>query len=227
MELTGQTVAFFVTTSLTALGLFFTAKQIKLSREDFNRSNHRLRVEKAIELSGFYRSEILPQIGIIRKVMLSVINGDIKDTIDLRDMQYFNKDEMNVLLSEKQVQKYLSTVRSEGNAQYLELLNSSDAYKYPTFHACIVETLNKLEEFSMYFNYKVADEETVYQSLHQTYRAIIKVLYIHIAYINDQNVNKYYTNITKLFICWENRFKEKQQIELSAKEASLHCGKEV
>lgn len=73
--------------------------------------------------------------------------------------------------------------------------------------------LNKLEHFSMSFNLNIANEEAIYPSLHQTFRAVIKNLYIDIAIRNKNEVEKYYTNIISLYHLWNTRCENEKQKE--------------
>lgn len=78
----------------------------------------------------------------------------------------------------------------------------------------IVDLLNNIEWFAMNFNSGIADEETVYQSLHQTYLGIVSQLYFFIARKNEFAYAKYYTNTIALFGEWmnkENEIKEKEE----------------
>lgn len=86
----------------------------------------------------------------------------------------------------------------------------------------MVETLNDLEYFAMYFNNGLADEEVVYQSLHQTYCNFVQAVYFFIASRNYCGKDKYYTNVIDLYQQWSDRYLEKQQAEKSAKTATTH-----
>lgn len=81
----------------------------------------------------------------------------------------------------------------------------------------IVDTLNALEAFCMHFNNGVADEEVIYQSLHQSFLGIIKLLYFKIASKNQLGKDKYYINIIQMYNRWNDRYKEQteKEVELS------------
>lgn len=74
--------------------------------------------------------------------------------------------------------------------------------------------LNKLEWFSMTFHNGIADEETVYQSLHQAFLSGVNLMYYRIAKANTYNPDKYYTNIIWLYNCWNDRLKADQKEQL-------------
>jgi hypothetical protein len=65
--------------------------------------------------------------------------------------------------------------------------------------------LNQLEWFGMNCRYGLADEELLYQSLHQTYLNIVWVLYPFISRSNTCNEDKHYTNVAWLFDKWYGR----------------------
>ena len=76
----------------------------------------------------------------------------------------------------------------------------------------------------MYFNTGIADEDTVYQSLHQSFLSIIKVLYVDIATRNQTGKDKYYTNIIKLYNNWAEKYYESSKMEINKRR---ECVKEV
>ncbi len=88
--------------------------------------------------------------------------------------------------------------------------------------SAITALLNKLEWFAMYFYLNVADEDAVYQSLHQNYLAVVNVLYYRIASVNKDNGDKYYTNIIELYNLWSDRLRARNEKQAKAlKKAKL------
>lgn len=79
------------------------------------------------------------------------------------------------------------------------------------FDSQVNTVLNKLEWMSMYFNLGVADENVVYQSLHQTMLNTITALYIWISYRNTDPCEKYYDNVITLFNRWHEKRNKKRQ----------------
>lgn len=102
------------------------------------------------------------------------------------------------------------TVSTATRDHLSKLITTKDLHE---FNEIIVSLLNKLESFAMYFNYKVADEEVVYQSLHQSYISIVISLYVKIASINKDPKDKYYTNVIELYNKWNDRYQSKIQAE--------------
>lgn len=71
--------------------------------------------------------------------------------------------------------------------------------------------LNVIEWFSMNCRYGIADEELLYQSLHQSFLSSVWQLYFYICEINVANEDQYYTNIIWLFNQWRERLKKIQK----------------
>ncbi|MBS6504433.1 MAG: DUF4760 domain-containing protein [Clostridium sp.] len=82
------------------------------------------------------------------------------------------------------------------------------------FSDILNDTLNTLEYFCMYLNTGIADEDTIYQSLHQSFLSMVKVLYFRIASRNETGKDKYYTNIIELYNKWANKYYENEQKEI-------------
>jgi len=79
------------------------------------------------------------------------------------------------------------------------------------FEEMMICTLNKLEWFSMAFTTGLADETVVYQSLHQSFLNVVKLLYFKIASCNENIYDKYYVNTIGLFHIWSSRQQEAQE----------------
>lgn len=86
------------------------------------------------------------------------------------------------------------------------------------------EYLNALEWFSMCCRYGIADEEILYQSLHQSFLSSVGQLYFYICRKNIANENKYYTNIIWLFGAWQKRMKA---IQKKAEHKQANAQKEI
>lgn len=77
---------------------------------------------------------------------------------------------------------------------------------YKEIDSIFISTLNKLEYISMYFNCKIADENVVYNSLHQIFLSYIELCYIFIAQKNTDKKDKYFTNIIEFYNLWKDRY---------------------
>lgn len=75
--------------------------------------------------------------------------------------------------------------------------------------------------------YGLADEELLYQSLHQTYISTVWLLYFFISHENENNEDKLYTNVCWLFLKWRDRLMEIRDRKEAEKQGYLDRAKAV
>ena len=195
------------------------------------------RIQKAIDLSEYYKDNILskylPLIYVFEKSKIL----DIIKCIKKKDIRNFDKSELDSLLNQNQLdeiknlrkseaffkavveaeyiygmdlnlEKYTNITRGEkGEVIKIEFNNDAIIRKFMSSQLTVV--LNNMEYFAMNFTHKTADESVVYQSLHQTYTEIVYILYYNIA-ISNMDSSKYYTNVIELYNIWHDRCLQKQ-----------------
>ena len=192
------------------------------------------KIEKAIELANYYQ-ELIKEINEIIEVLRAHENiYDIitSDKIARNPNLEFSKDESQKLFEEdwatleeffiKDGMKenilnniYLFHMNSiiEMNPLFA-LISDDEANKECNINATFIkgyykgkinDFLNKLEAFSMTFVQGVADDDVVYQSLHQSYLSVVKFLYFRISYQNICKNESYFTNIINLYQKWSQR----------------------
>lgn len=76
---------------------------------------------------------------------------------------------------------------------------------------CMTITANKIEYFSMFFNTKLAEDDVIFDSIHQTFLSAVQLLYYNAALRNNGTSQKYYTHTLKLYKKWRERFLLNQQ----------------
>lgn len=114
--------------------------------------------------------------------------------LDYYEKEVLNKKDVNSV-------EYNKIIEKSKNIEYYK--NVLLSY----FHSNITTLLNKLEVFAIQLNTNLADEEILYQSLHQTYLKTVKYLYPHICFVNSNDAaDKYYTNIIELYNVWRDRY---------------------
>ena len=106
------------------------------------------------------------------------------------------------------VEHILEFVSKEGGDERFPFEIKNKEYLVSKFWADVSNLLNELEWFSMNCRYGIADEEILYQSLHQSFLSDIFILYYRICEYNVSNEDKVYTNIIWLFRRWRDRFLE-------------------
>ena len=77
------------------------------------------------------------------------------------------------------------------------------------YYEAVTSVMNEFESICMSFNQNIADEDVVFNSLHQTFRQYVCLLYPVIAYRNNSDADKYYTNIIRMYNRWEIKYQKK------------------
>lgn len=107
------------------------------------------------------------------------------------------------------------------NEETRERIPRNPLFLQDQFMDTISHLLNTLEWFSMNCRYGLADEELLYQSLHQTFLSTVWMLYYFISKNNFNNEDKYFTNIIWLFKKWKERLSEQTLSAALEKQAAI------
>lgn len=200
------------------------------------------RIQRAIDLSGYYKDFIIKDITILRTVYSATGVLPILDKINFSDIKYFDKHEMENVISTDDREKIKNVTRDKkmidaltlssevtglwqdckevinikkDNQLVREVTVSPDAMIY-RFKSMVRDLLNNLEYFSMNFTHGTADDSVVYQSLHKTYIETVQNLYYDIAANNQQAESKLFTNIIELYNQWVEQAKRQKENEIAA-----------
>ncbi len=199
------------------------------------------RVEKAIELSEYYKENILGNYSFVKSVFDSCGITEMlhvkRSTCELKD---FDINELKSIYSKKEIEKFetldqdkkfidaiikMSVAHNFGVKGYTKELSVEDEKKQGAlkisvnpqevfndfYKTYIVQTLNNAEYFAMAFIHKAADESVIYQSIHPTFLEMCFVMYYYISVYSDPSVTKLYTNVADLYCVWRERQKEQSQ----------------
>lgn len=207
---------------VSAGGLFFIVKQLKLSRKDYISRFQYQKREKAIELAKEF--EILLEktaitTEVISKTKISQIMKNIevnKKKILLEDFDSLELNEKISLPNKELSMAYYKNFFSEISDEKLKEIFYSYDISYTEKEKAIsfiimqiFKNLNTLESMSMHFIADIADDEIVYQSLHQVFFSYVEANYILISIINSKGgKDKYYTNVIALYKKWKKRYFE-------------------
>lgn len=194
-----------------------------------------IRIQKAIDLSEYYKDNILGFYLPIQYIFEQSGILDIIDSVSNKKKVYFNYRELNQIFSKKQVSSLNKIIHSKefikivktANIKYnlqlkiLRLRNadSNDSSELKRLSEIVIDSkllddflnnvicnvLNNIEFFSMHFSQRTAEESSVYQSLHQTFLEIVELLYYQISNYNKEDYSKYYTKTIWLNNLWKKR----------------------
>ena len=226
-------------------GVIIAVWQYYLSSKSAKTDLEVIQVQRAIDLSEYYKDNILRYMPAIVYIYNRTGISEIVKKIDLESLEHFDEAEMQKLLTKEEILKLDELTKTDNfinvfmNANYIYglgfqpyvLKNIPHPFSCSDDDVCEIvpdkeaigafvgnlfcDVLNNMEFFAMHFSHCTADESVVYQSLHQTYLSIVHLLYFKIARINKASATKYYTNVIWLYKKWINRKKEQDNNFLS------------
>lgn len=212
-------------------GTVIAVWQYYVSCVDSKRNLDLVCVQKAIDLSEYYKDNILVYMTPLKYIFENSGLSDIIYKKDISKIKFFDEKELKILFTNEEINTLKEIQQSEiffavvikANLIY-NLGLSEDLIKYyqndetprplttldsevlSTFLGkLITKVLNNMEYFALHFTHNVADESVVYKSLHQTYIKLVQMLYYNIAMRNPMAPQKYFTNIIELYEIWNNK----------------------
>lgn len=238
--LTGQTIVInlsgdWVSATIDVIMLVFTIFSVLCAFFAYGHQKKRNKKDTACSLAKHYADSVINKYSDIINVFVKTgIVNDVKELVNLADINVFNKDEINKLTAnnKEKWEQLLNKLKNIDPKAILEVRMKRDCsatdrdvifdhytqidkegnisirngrFLQDEFAEEITRLLNELEWFSMNCHYKLADEKLLYQSLHQTYLSTVWLLYFHISLQNTNNEDKVYTNVVWLFAEWRNR----------------------
>lgn len=205
-------------TWITLVGLFFTAIW---SMHQYIKSKLSKQQEKASQIATDFADNLIEKMGLISKTLLknsyiqkvtSIFDNHPEclsqfTTFEIEDILVAeNEDEdvdvfknfKDILCSEDTQKEYQNFLNEKYSEKEQEKFNS----KFPVL---VESTLNHLEAICITITSQAAGSEFIYDSLHQTFLKTIKILAVLIAANNNNNVDKYFTNIIQVYNMWNKR----------------------
>lgn len=215
-------------------GTVIAVWQYYLSSKSDIRQTQLIQVQKAVDLSGYYKDNILHKSLPIVYVYDRTGISSIINKIDQGKINKFDNTELKSLLRPedikklKKIQSSAKFVRAIREANTIYNLNGNLNYKLnekkrknkktgivsPDFVAVsffsgiFSDVLNNLEFFAMHFLHNTADDSVVYRSLHQSYLRLMRLFYYQIASKNECPESKFYTNAIDLYKKWNQQNQE-------------------
>ena len=201
------------------------------------------KINKAIELAEYYKDNILNyylpidnlfEISGIKKILLQSDNKPMNSFDEIELKQRFSSEQIEAINKIIDSDAFGDAVAQVAVFSNLKLnivkkkevdKESGEAKTYVSkkqiadefYDKVICKTLNNLEYFAMFFIQGVAEEDSIYQSIHQTYIDIVELLYYQIADNNKKPSDKYFTKTIELYKIWKRKHDEmehKQNIEV-------------
>lgn len=208
------------------------------------------RVQKAIDLAGYYKDNILQNTMLIKHVYKKIGICEILDKINFQDIWHFDIYEMEknisvvdrakivnapndkkmaealVLMSEviKNWDECKEVSVAEENGKLVKKMTVAQTAILYKFQTQLNEILNNLEFFAMHFTHGTADDSVIYQSLHQSYINTVRLLYYDISANNIPGESKLYTNVIELYNKWTKEARAQKDNETAAARENISKG---
>lgn len=211
------------------------------------------RVQRAIDLSEYYKDHILIHYPGLLYVFDKCGAIQILNSIPFSKMVSFDNNELNNNLTPEQIKKLkdvptssqfiqavveadeiyhlglpfkkdiITKQKDDGSKEVKITVNAEQTIT--AFLANVIDCmLNNMEYFAMAFTHNTADESVIYQSLHQSYFDIIRILYYFISKNNTNSTDKYYTNAIKLYHIWRRRSVTQEKRRKMLSNSNIHSG---
>lgn len=221
---------------ITSAGTLLTTIILSFYIYQYIKNKKRQRYEKSLEYANQYAKDIISPISYIIGIYEKAKITDILHIIKNSELKRFDQEELNQLLDSEKQKRYANAINDISlssiittrlhcylapfpdvidklNLSKIKVEDREDFVKKHLiieFHSICDDVLNNLESIAMAFRLKVADQNAVYDSLHQTFISTMHVLYCKIASINQPNENKYFTNIIGLYNLWNKKSSRKK-----------------
>ena len=223
-------------------------KQIATQNEQKKLDYEYKRKEKAVEMAIIFQKILKDASFIMVVLEKTKLKEIYYDKIKFNELKKFDYNELVQKFNPKTIEeiKIMNDLNgidpfelinlyvnfNYADAHFLKLLEKKDGVVFGTsdefqkailiiknhIWECKGSVLNKLEWFSMNFNLGLADENVVYQSLHQVFLSSVKLLHYEISDRNRDGLkDKYFCNIIDLYKRWSERYyeawKEEKELE--------------
>lgn len=180
---------------------------------DYRNRKNKERAEKSIEIAKEFAQNIVEPISILYIFFKKFDINKIIDKVNFIQLEDFDVEELNLIYDKQDIE------------EYRKIINTNDPNH--EIRSVICDTLNNLEYMCMYISTEVADENCIYNSLHQQFLKTISLLYFEISLTNTDNKDKYYTNIIQVFNLWKNKYIKVAKKEEKFKEKQKKMKKKI
>lgn len=184
-----------------------------------------IRKRCALEIARLYSKEMIPRIRYINKILEVTGAKKLIDTftklneftdaelVEQLKTQNFSIDKFKRLLRKINPAHLHAAYMysgcghfiSEYHFKFLDIVQTKSDGIDTAFYQFIIDFLNDLESITMMFRYNIAEEELVYQSLHQTFLNNVKNWYFFISEKNTLDHDRYFSSIIWLYQKWNER----------------------
>ena len=219
------------------VGAVIAVIQYVFNSNEAKAENNKQRTIEAARLADEFRKTALPLINELCIAFSETkLLSEIIEYLDKQQLEQFNKEELDKLFPQEKwmeyrieiAKNYLLRKDTEFKALDEQYNATKDSFQKRTLAQKLNEALyeghkkvsemsnelaNTLEYMCICFNTNIADDETVYQSLHKVFFLAVQIIYIFTFSVNQNEHDRLFYNIMILYKRWKKISIEKQQQE--------------
>lgn len=196
-------------------GVAIALIQYLSNNEELETERKRQSVVKAAELADEYCNEIIPYSDKLAFLYSEGKLNILLNKIKKEDLVMFNCEEMKDKFGDDIFSTWITDM-AERYAQIHDLnIHNSEDYKAALdgVSDLLVRFSNRLESMCIKLNTGIADEGTVYQSLHANFIINVQMLYFALSYSNTSESERVYSNVRDIYRTWNTMSQEMQKKE--------------
>ncbi len=177
-------IAYFISGIIVAIAAVFALYQLKIAKDSIKIQSKREALSLTVSQCNYYSSTILK------------LQDTLYEKRVASDCDFFESKKWTVDTDGENVTVHL-------NCKEHPSLNEINLIAYE-----LLDVVNSMEAFSVYFTSKVADESVAYSTLGHTFinTAEVYMPWLILNYKSDGS----FSNLVKLYVLWKNRKKQEQ-----------------
>lgn len=192
-------------------GVAIALVQYIANNNEIRSDRKRQAIYEASNLADIYCDQIINKSSALSKLVAP--NTKVKDyyeKVKKHELTDFDNEESIKIFEKDVFIDWLSSLAVEYAKQNnidLDNNNGIDEVLSRIF-SILVALANKLESICIKLNTGIADQLTVYQSLHSNLFDCVDMLYIYIAHSNINECDRLYYNLTETYLSWKKIYTE-------------------
>lgn len=210
----------------TVIGVCMAILQYMYNSKANQKERNRDKIKEAVAIAEKFSKEIIPMTDKLTRMYSSGISKQMLEQIKKSTLKKFNVYELEEIFYQNRTaiikawskgcyDAYINHRRTPDSIKTLEKSELMDAEIKPV----LVNLSNQIEAICININSGIADEQTLYQSIHAIFFDIIEKLYIYMVRNNFTECDRLYYNSMRLYVYWKNKYVNISDDENRAREA--------
>lgn len=204
-------------------GLFVSVLQYidtSLTNADIRKREKKV---KAAEMANNFQKDLLPLMNVLSRAYSDAnLRDEVLEKIKQADPQMFNREEVGKIFSEKEIARIFTKLQGAylyrfykpekeevdpetGKITSVRFNEKNIDEAADKLSDTIMALANGMEYFSINFNSGIADDDTVYQSLHGVFFRCVYMVYLFAFRNNVKESDRTFSNMSSLYLRWKEK----------------------